>query len=141
MRLVNKVAELFLKTKQKKKKLRNLLSHFSAVCGRNHKNSNWFPGWDLGHSHVQEYNFDFRQDTLFSQFHTYARRYRYATLSLCPNLLTFPPWTSLASPVTRLLYLPHSSTHSHTSFIDSTTTHTLKISNSLSLSLCIDLCL
>ena len=30
---------------------------------------------------------------------------------------------------------------SHTSFIDSSATHTIKISNSLSLSLCIDLCL
>ena len=34
--------------------------------------------WDT----IQEYRFDFRHDTLFSQFHTYARRYRLSLFSL-----------------------------------------------------------
>ena len=65
---------------------------------------------------IREYRFDFRHDTLFSQFHTYARRYRLSlslAFSFFPDLLSFPPRTSFASPVTRLLYRPHSSTHSH----------------------------
>ena len=63
------------------------------------------------------------------------------TLSLCPNLLTFPPRTSLASPVTRLLYLPHSGTQSHILHWFQCYPHYQNFKFSLSLSLCIDLCL
>ena len=48
---------------------------------------------------IREYRFDFRHDTLFSQFHTYARRYR---LSLSLSLFLFFP-SPFKLPTTHIL--------------------------------------
>ena len=71
-----------------------------------------FGSWDT-HTHKYKRT-DLTSDTT-PYFHNFIHVHgdTDTPLSLCPNLLTFPPRTSLASPVTRLLYLPHSGTQSH----------------------------
>ena len=105
-----------------------------------------FGSWDT-HTHKYKRT-DLTSDTTpyFHNFiHVHGDTDTPLSLSLCPNLLTFPPRTSLASPVTRLLYLPHSGTQSHILHWFQCYPHyqnfKFSLTLSLSLSLCIDLCL